>query len=108
MRSAEVQGAEWFVPASLASQLRREGLAALLQARLARASSTGFCLRARRSIRRRRFRPRRMSPTVLPKRFTATTASGKSSGARPRGHDRRASGDALGLLHPPRNRRMPQ
>lgn len=36
VRSAEVQGAEWFVPASLASQLRREGLAALLQARLAR------------------------------------------------------------------------
>lgn len=36
VRSATVQGAEWFVPASLAAQLRREGLDALLQARLAR------------------------------------------------------------------------
>lgn len=36
VRSADVLGAEWFVPASLAAQLRREGLAALLQARLAR------------------------------------------------------------------------
>lgn len=33
---ARVRGGEWFVPASLAAELRREGLAALLQARLDR------------------------------------------------------------------------
>lgn len=36
VRDAEVRGGEWFVPASLAAELRREGLDALLQARLAR------------------------------------------------------------------------
>ena len=36
VRTAEVRGAEWFVPASLAAELRREGLEALLRARLAR------------------------------------------------------------------------
>lgn len=36
VRGAEVRGGEWFVPASLAAELRREGLEALLQARLAR------------------------------------------------------------------------
>lgn len=36
VRSAEVRGGEWFVPASLAAELRREGLEALLRARLAR------------------------------------------------------------------------
>lgn len=36
VREARVQGGEWFVPASLAAELRREGLEALLRARLAR------------------------------------------------------------------------
>lgn len=36
VHGAEVRGGEWFVPASLAAELRREGLEALLQARLAR------------------------------------------------------------------------
>ena len=36
VREAEVRGTEWFVPASLAAELRREALEALLRARLAR------------------------------------------------------------------------
>ena len=36
VRRAEVSGGEWFVPASLAGELRREALARLLEARLAR------------------------------------------------------------------------
>ena len=36
VRGVEVRGAEWFVPASLAAEVRREALDALLQARLAR------------------------------------------------------------------------
>lgn len=36
VRTVEVQGGEWFVPASLAAGLRREGLEKLLEARLAR------------------------------------------------------------------------
>ena len=34
VRETEVSGAEWFVPASLAAELRREGLERLLQARM--------------------------------------------------------------------------
>lgn len=36
VREASVRGAEWFVPASLAAEVRREGLRMLLEARLAR------------------------------------------------------------------------
>lgn len=36
VREVQVRGAEWFVPASLCTELRREGLEQLLQARLAR------------------------------------------------------------------------
>lgn len=96
VRSAEVQGAEWFVPASLASQLRREGLAALLQARLARgvehrilpegaAEYPSETLSAEENVTNPSCR------SVLPRpRRPANRA-----GTRPRGYDRRASGDAL-------------
>ena len=36
VREVQVQGLEWFVPASLAAELRREGLERLLQARMSR------------------------------------------------------------------------
>lgn len=84
--SAEVQGAEWFRrrwPRSCGA----EGLAALLQAG---ASSTGFCLRARRSIRRRRFRPkRRHQPSC--RSVYRDHGVRQIERDRPRGCDRRAS-----------------
>jgi len=49
-----------------------------------------------------------MSPTASLRRFTATTGSGGSNGAGSRGFDGGAPRDAFGLLHPPRDRRVPE
>jgi len=80
VRGAEVRGGDWFVPVSLAAELRREGLDACRRPGRSAASDTGYCPKAGRNILRNAFRRRKMSPTASLRRFTATTGSGGSNG----------------------------
>ncbi len=58
VRGAEVRGGDWFVPASLAAELRREGLDALSKARSERGIGHRILPEAGRNIQRNAFRRR--------------------------------------------------
>lgn len=107
VRGAEVRGGDWFVPASLAAELRREGLDALSKARSergighrilpeGRAEYPAECLSAEENVTNR-----------LAEAFYRDHGVGRiERGAGSRGFDGGAPRDAFGLLHPPRDRRM--
>lgn len=109
VQRVEVTGAEWFVPLSLAGALRREALAELRRLRVAPGSRTpDSCRRPVCALsccgafgRRECYQP--ACGTFLPR----PRGDAHRAGARPRSLDGGPAGDAFGLLHPSRDRRMP-
>lgn len=100
MRDAEVRGAEWFVPASLAAEVRREALSALDEVRRNRPLNTGphsaHERAARKSAPAARYPSERLTAEEnvtnrLVEAFYRDHGCGRSNGAGPRADDRRAS-----------------